>query len=71
MQNFQVNEIIRLKAFKKITFLHKKGFFSKQNNMCLITGRMGGVFKINDLSRHSIKRIAKLNMLHNFKIKSW
>jgi ribosomal protein S14 len=70
-QNFQSNDIVRLNAFKKITFLKKKSFLSKQNNVCLLTGRMGGVYKLSDVSRHSIKNFAKYNMLHNTKIKSW
>jgi len=44
-QNFQTNDIVRLSAFKRLSFLNKKSFISKQNNMCLITGRMGGVYK--------------------------
>jgi len=44
-RNFQTNDMIRLSVFKQITFLNKKSFISKQNNMCLITGRMGGVYK--------------------------
>lgn len=69
-QNFQLNDITRSSALKKITFLHKKNYISRQNNMCLLTGRFGGVFKKFDLSRHSIKRIAKFNMLQNVKINS-
>jgi hypothetical protein len=44
-QNFQSNEIVRLSAFKKLSFLKRKSFISKQNNMCLLSGRMGGVYK--------------------------
>jgi ribosomal protein S14 len=69
-RNFQINEILRAHALKKLTFLEKKSFISKQNNVCLITGRFGGVFKKYDLSRHSIKKIAKLNFLQNTKIAS-
>lgn len=71
LHNFQINEISRLSAFKKITFLPKKSFISKQNNMCLISGRMGGVYKFIGVSRHNMKNLAKFNMLHNTKIKSW
>jgi ribosomal protein S14 len=70
-QNFQSNEIVRLSAFKKLSFLKRKSFISKQNNMCLLSGRMGGVYKWSELSRHTMKNFAKYNMLHNTKIKSW
>jgi len=70
IQNFQINDIIRLKAFKKLIFFKKKSFISKQNNMCLIQGRFGGVYKNYDLCRHHMKYIAKYNLLHNMKIKS-
>jgi ribosomal protein S14 len=70
-QNFQSNEIIRLSAFKKITFLKKKSFISKQNNVCLLSGRFGGVYKWTDVSRHNMKMLSKYNMLHNTKIRSW
>jgi len=69
-QNFQSNEVVRLSAFQKLSFLNKKSFISRQNNMCLISGRMGGVYRWNDISRHNMKTLAKYNMLHNTKIKS-
>lgn len=45
LQNFQIKEITRASALKKITFLPKKSFISKQNNVCLYSGRIGGVYK--------------------------
>jgi ribosomal protein S14 len=71
MRNFGANNIVRLSAFKKITFFKRKTYISRQNNICLMTGRIGGVYKLYNISRHSIKRLAKINMLHNTKIKSW
>ena len=71
LQNFQSKEIIRLSAYKKLTFLPKKSYISKQNNMCLLSGRFGGVYKFIGLSRHNIKNFSKFNMLQNIKIKSW
>jgi ribosomal protein S14 len=71
IQNFGANDIVRLSAFKKITSFKRKTYISRQNNVCLLTGRMGGVYKLYNLSRHSMKRMAKINMLQNTKIKSW
>ncbi len=71
LQNFQTNNIIRSHALKKIIFLPKKSKISKQNNLCLLSGRSGGVYKIADISRHNMKNWGKFNMLHNIKIKSW
>jgi ribosomal protein S14 len=71
LQNFEANDIIRLMAIKKIIFLKKKGHLSRQNNMCLLTSRFGGVFKSHDISRHMMKKFGKFNMLHNVKMKSW
>jgi ribosomal protein S14 len=70
LQNFNANEICRLQVMKKLRFLKKKGQISKQNNMCLITARYGGVYQSHDLSRHTMKKFAKFNMLHNISIKS-
>jgi ribosomal protein S14 len=70
-QNFQINNLIRMEMIKKIIFLKKSESISKQNNICVITGRFGGIFKKYTLSRHMIKNMAKYNMLHNTTIKSW
>ncbi len=71
MQNFQINNIIRVNALKKLIFFKKITYISKQNNVCLKTGRYGGIFKKYSLSRHTIKRLAKFNNLQNTRIKSW
>jgi len=44
-KNQQTKEINRLDALKHLTFFKKKTSISQQNNMCLISGRNGGVFK--------------------------
>jgi hypothetical protein len=44
-QNFKLKELDRLNAFKKLTFFKKKSSISRQNNVCLLSGRIGGVFK--------------------------
>lgn len=71
LQNFNTNKLIRIEVLKKLIFFKKKSNISKQNNACLLTGRVGGVFKNYNLSRHSIKRVAKLTMLHNTKAASF
>jgi len=70
-QNFDVNKIIRIEMLKKLIFLKRKAGISRQNNVCILTGRIGGVFKNYNLSRHSIKRMAKFTLLTNTKINSW
>jgi ribosomal protein S14 len=56
---------------KKLIFFKKKTSISRQNNVCLLTGRIGGVFKKYNLARHSIKRVAKLTCLTNTKAASF
>ncbi len=70
LKNFQINEIIRLEVSRKISILWKKCNITKQNNICLNTGRIGGVFKKWNSSRHFIKQMGKWNMLTNTIIKS-
>jgi ribosomal protein S14 len=54
-----------------MNFFKKKSSISRQNNVCLVNSRIGGVFKKWNLSRHSIKNVAKLTMLHNTKASSF
>jgi len=70
LQNFQINNEIRIEAYRKILISWKKCNISKQNNVCLKTGRFGGVFKQWNVSRHYIKQMGKWNLLTNTKIKS-
>jgi len=65
IQNKKVEPLVRINASIK---LNKK---RRINNMCLITGRFGGVFKFCNLSRHMIKKFGNLNKLQNVKIVSW
>lgn len=44
-RNFKINEILRVLSFFKIQFLKKKKPISKQNNICQISGKYGGVYK--------------------------
>jgi len=70
-QNFSASSLTRVDVIKKLIFLKKKSSISRQNNVCLLTGRVGGVFQKWNLSRHSIKRVAKLTMLNNTKAASF
>jgi ribosomal protein S14 len=69
-KNFQINNLIRVEMFRKISTFWKKCNITKQNNICLYTGRIGGVFKKWNASRHYIKQMGKWNLLTNTKIKS-
>lgn len=69
-QNFQINNLIRIEMNRKISILWKKCNVSKQNNVCLNTGRIGGVFKTWNSSRQFIKQMGKWNFLTNTKIRS-
>lgn len=70
LQNLQINQYIRIEMSRKLCMLWRKCNLSKQNNICLKTGRVGGVFSTWSLSRQSIKEAAKWNLLTNVKIKS-
>ncbi len=67
LQNINFNKLVRIEMMKKLIFLKKKNSICRQNNVCLLTGRIGGVFKKYNLSRQSIKRIAKITCLNNTK----
>jgi len=69
LQNFQIKNTIRIESLRKIIISWKKFNITKQNNICLKTGRMGGVFKKWNYSRHYIKKMGKWNLLNNVKIK--
>lgn len=71
LKNHQTKEMDRLDAFKHFCFFSKKSSLSKQNNLCLLSGRNGGVFKNWQISRHNIKQFGKFNLLQNVKINSW
>lgn len=71
LQNFSSNKLMRIEMLKKLIFFKKKNSISRQNNVCLLTGRIGGVFSYYNLSRQSIKRVAKLTLLNNTKASSF
>jgi ribosomal protein S14 len=41
---------------------------SKQKSICLITGRSKGVYKLSNLSRHTMKKLFTRNNLQNIQI---
>jgi ribosomal protein S14 len=72
IQNKNVKPNIRLKATRKICKFSYKSFISKQNNnICLKTGRIKGVYNMFNTSRHFIKKIGVIGNLQNVKIASW
>lgn len=71
LQNFTSTKLMRLEVLKKLIFFKRTSSISRQTNPCLLTGRTGGVFSKYNLSRHSMKRIAKLTLLHNTKASSF
>jgi hypothetical protein len=49
----------------------QKASITNQNNVCLLRGRIRGVWKFSQLSRHAMIKLAVYGGLHNTKIKSW
>lgn len=71
-QNSNVKPIIRAKILRKLGLFRKNESISRQNNnICLLTGRNKGVLRLNNLSRHMIKKLSTTGDVQNFKIKSW
>lgn len=62
---------------KKIFFIKsldktkKYNSISKQNSMCIDTGRAKGIINLLGLSRHSTKRYGLQNKLPNIRVGSW
>jgi len=71
IQNKNVKPIIRSKAVRKYNKFSRQVSISKQNNnICLKTGRMKGVYNMFNISRHTIKKIGILGNLQNIQISS-
>lgn len=49
----------------------KKASISRQYNPCLLMGRIGGVYKKYQFSRHMLLKLATRGNLQNTMIKSW
>jgi hypothetical protein len=71
IQNKNVKPITRMKATRINCNSSYLSFISKQNNnICLKTGRIKGVYNMFNTSRHFIKKISMLGNLQNMKIAS-
>ena len=44
---------------------------SRQQGLCLVTGRARGVIRLVGLSRHTLKRYALENKVQNLRVGSW
>lgn len=72
IQNLNLKPVVRALAHKKLSKIRIIHSISKQtNNLCLKTGKFKGVLKINNISRHELKKNMSTGSLHNFKINSW
>jgi ribosomal protein S14 len=72
IQNKNIKPLIRIKAVRKNCKYSYLSYISKQNNnICLKTGRIKGVYNMFNISRHSIKKISVMGNLQNIKIASW
>jgi ribosomal protein S14 len=72
INNQTIKPIIRANANYKLSKFIQKSTISKQkNNICMKTGRIGGVYKITNFSRHFMKKLFDKNNLQNLKIKNW
>ena len=71
IQNKNIKPLVRAKAIRKNCNFSYLSFISKQNNnICLKTGRIKGVYNMFNTSRHFIKKIGMLGNLQNIKIAS-
>lgn len=72
IQNLNLKPSIRALASKKNSKLNLINSISKQNNnLCLKTGKFKGVLRVNNISRHELKKQSLTGSLQNIKIKSW
>jgi len=72
IQNLNVKPYIRSLCLKKINKFKIKSSISRQkNNICLYSGRYKGCNRINNMGRHTFKRLCDKGYNQNFKIKSW
>lgn len=71
IQNKTTKPIIRNYANYKKTLIIRRASIANQNNVCLLRGRIRGVWKFSQLSRHAMIKLAIYGGLHNTKVKSW
>jgi len=72
ISNKNVKPIIRANATYKLSkFINISTIAKQKNNICLKTGRIGGVYKLTNFSRHYMKKLFDKNDLQNIKIHNW
>ena len=71
IQNKNNNINKRLFFVKLLHNTIKYGTIAKQHELCINTGRSGGIVKLLSLSRHSIKNYGLHNKLQNIRVASW
>jgi ribosomal protein S14 len=71
IQNRSVTPLVRIKAIRRNCKSSNLSYISKQNNnICLKTGRIKGVYRMFSMSRHYIKKLGASGNLQNIKIAS-
>lgn len=71
IQNQTNKNNTRFHAYHLLNKLSLKTNISKQTNPCLVTGRVGGVYKKVFLTRQAIKKLNNMGRITNLKCKSW
>jgi ribosomal protein S14 len=68
IQNKNIKPLIRAYIMYKISQIKINSSIAKQNNICVISGRIGGTYKLTNTSRHIIKKLSVNGNLQNIKI---
>jgi len=71
IQNKNLQPIIRSNARYKMSRLKYIYRISKQNNICLYSGKIKSIFNKFKMSRHFIKKFCSSNSLQNNKFINW
>ena len=67
-QNLSIDPIVRISAQHQLQKFKRRGAISKQNKVCMLTGKRRGINPYFFLSRHMLKRLGTLNELQNIKV---
>lgn len=68
IQNNSIKPVVRSSAFYRFSRLKYLYLISKQNNVCLYSGKIKSIFKNYKMSRHFIKKFCYENSLQNNKL---
>jgi ribosomal protein S14 len=72
INNQNIKPITRANANYKLSkFIQNSNIAKQKNNICIKTGRIGGVYNMTNFSRHYIKKLFDKNNLQNLKINNW